>query len=94
MNYEIVKKISELTNLSEEQVINVLYIYSAEVLHKCITDPMQQTSCLFGTLYVDDNDKLQLESGNQVKDGSLVSRSDLWALIKLMKGGPGKHVFS
>ena len=94
MPTEIIKRIAEVLKMSEDQVLAVLYMYYTETMQACLLDPQNQTRCIYGMLYLDDNNKLQVDSITPVKDTKLLGESDLFQMIKIIGQGPGNNVFS
>lgn len=91
---EVITRISEILDMPKEKVLAVLYTYYIETLHRCIIDPQNQTKCIYGMLYLDDNNKLQVDSITPVKDKKLVGESDLFQMLQIIGQGPGYNVFS
>ena len=81
--YSKIKTIAEDTNLTEDQVAMVLYDYLCWCLQEILIDGESKT--LFGTLSLDENDRLFLEND---KFGliSLIGKSD----IKMIRKNSGK----
>lgn len=91
---EVVSRISQILGLPKEKVLAVLYTYYIETLHRCITDPQEQTRCIYGMLYLNEENKLQVDSIAPVQDKKLLGESDLAQMIKIIGEGPGYDVFS
>jgi hypothetical protein len=94
MPTEVIQRISQVLGMTEEQVLAVLYTYYVETVQSCLLDPQNQTKCIYGMLYLDDNNKLQVDSITPVKDTKLLGESDLFQMVKIIGQGPGHNVFS
>ena len=85
-----VKSISEDTGLSEAQVATVLYSCLTYCLQESLIDG--QTRTIFGTLKINQNNRLELETDKQGLI-DLIDRRDIKLIRKIVENGPDTSIF-
>ena len=85
-----VKSISEDTGLSEAKVATVLYSYLTYCLQEALIDG--QTRTIFGTLKINQNNRLELETDKQGLI-DLIDRRDIKLIRKIAENGPDTSIF-
>lgn len=85
-----VKSIAEDVNLSEATVATILYLYLTYCLQEALID--NKTKTIFGTLSLDKNNRLVLETD---KGGliDLLDKRDIKLIHKIAENGPDTSIF-